>query len=240
MNKTSWLIIWISTGVALIIGIFMLWPGLSRDWQTLKETNTAKKELEELSQKKQALTELSKNTELDKISQTAAGYIPETVKSSELVLELTAMVNESGMSVEQISLDSQTAAQIAEEDSPVTDAKKTAESQTASAKAVPFSLKIAGNFQQMMQFFKLAETSSRLIKIEKLGLAQEKEEFVASLEGTAYWKENQAASLTKSLADITVSQETLKKFANLRQYATPIDTTAEDGFGRTDPFENIK
>lgn len=244
MNKTSWIIISIAGGACLLIGIFMLWPGFSKDWQTLSETKKAKTELQELAQKKTVLLELSKNTDLDSITQAAAGYIPEDAKSSELILELTAIANQSGLAVEEISLDSTQPAQTAktEDDGTATTTQaKTPATKTIPAKTVGFSLKVKGSFENLMQYFKLVETSSRLITIANLGLTQSKEDFTAELTGTAYSKAAPKAEVQNvELSAITVTKETLAKFANLTQYSTPIDTSTESGFGRTNPFAEIK
>lgn len=242
MNKTSWIIIGISGGVCLLIIIFLLGPGLMRDWETYKVTKTAQKELSELSQKKTVLSELSKNTELEKITTTAAAYIPEEAKSSELVLELSAIVAEAQMSVEQISLEA--AAAPAKEEDVVTDNTKGATaSQTTkttaptAAQPVGFTLKISGTFESLMYFSKLMETSNRLITIQGLNLTQEEEKFTAEIKGVAYWKK--VGTVDNNLTNITVATETLQKFANLRQYSTPIDTTTDAGYGRANPFQTV-
>jgi len=239
MSKTSWIIIGVSAGICLLIGIFLIWPGVSRDWTTYQETKTAQKELEELSQKKQVLGELAKNTNLDTITKTASGYIPEESKSSELILELSAIITESGMSLDQISLENSAAPAVTEEDVPsvtgnsasTTDQSKN----TQTAQIVGFSIKITGSFENLMQFFKAVETSSRLIVIKTLGVSQDQKGLSANIQGEAYWnKANTSAE--KSLANITVTAETLTKFTNLRQYSVPIDTSVEAGYGRTNPF----
>lgn len=242
MNKTSWTIIGISGGICLLIGIFLLGPALVRDWQTYKDTRSAQKELDELAQKKKALGELAKNPDLDKIQATAAAYMPEEAKSSELVLELTAIVSEAQMSVEQISLES-TAQPAKEEDVTATKTSDTATTQTAKttgtmAQPVGFTLKISGTFENLMNFFKLIETSNRLVVVKGLNLSQEKDKFTADIKGEAYWKK--VGTADDSLVNITVATEILQKFANLRQYSTPIDTSAEAGFGRANPFNEIK
>lgn len=243
MNKTSWIIIGITGGICLVIGIFILGPGLIRDLSTYKATQAAKKELADLAQKQKVLTELGKNTELDKINATAAGYIPEEAKSSELVLELTAIVAASGMSVEQISLEAATApAKPADEvvtttktPAPVTAADQ---KKADAVQPVSFSLKISGTFQNLMSFFKLTETSSRLISVKSVSFAQDKDKFTANIKAEAYWKKI-TPTTNNSLANITVSAETLQKFANLKTFSTPIDTSTEAGFGRTNPFDAV-
>lgn len=234
MNKTSWIIISISGGVCLLISIFLLGPGLINDLKTLKETKIAKKQLTELSQKKAVLGELSKNPDLNKITTTAATYIPDEAKSSDLILELSAMVTEAQMSVEQISLEAATAPATETE---TTTAPKTKTTPTA-ANPVGFTLKISGTFENLMNFCKLMETSNRLIVVQGLDLSQDKDKFTADIKGETYWKK--VGTVDDSLANITVAAETLQKFANLKQYSTPIDTSVDAGFGRVDPFAEIK
>ncbi len=236
MNKTSWIIIGASGGICLGLGIFLLGPAVLDDWQTMNLTKAAKQELTGLAEKKQVLGELAKNPELNKISETANAYIPEDAKSSELILELTAIVTEAGMSVEQISLEGNST-QPTEEETAAKTASAT-DKKNKTAEVAGFSLKISGTFENLMQFFKLIETSSRLVAVQGLNLSQEKEEFTAEIKGEAYWKKVQNAEAT--LANITVLDETLQKFANLKQYSSPIDTTIESGFGRTNPFDVVK
>lgn len=222
MNRTSWIFIGVTAGVCLGLGVFLLFPGFSRVWKTFRQTQTARQELAGLATKQKVLGELAKNADLDKITAAAASYIPEEAKSSELILELSAIVGQANMAIEQISLESPTAEQ----------------KSIATANPVTFTLKIAGTFQDLMQFFKLIETSSRLIAIQGLNLTQAQDKFTAEIKGEAYWKT--VAPAEKSLTNITVSAETIQKFENLRQYSTPINTATEAGYGRTNPFESVK
>lgn len=238
MNRTSGIILGVSGGICLLIGIFLLWPGLARDWQTWRETQSAKKELQELAEKQKILGDLAKTADLDKIMTAAANYIPEEAKSSELILELSAIVGQANMAIEQISLESTTAQPAKEEETATTKTTQTDQKNTTSAQPVVFTLKIAGTFGNLMEFFKLIETSSRLIAIQGLKLSQEQDKFTAEIKGETYWKTVAAAE--KGLANITVSAETIQKFENLRQYSMPINTATEAGYGRTNPFEEIK
>jgi Tfp pilus assembly protein PilO len=236
----SWIIIGITTGICLLIGIFMIWPGLSTDWKTYQETKTAQKNLTDLTEKKKVLSALSQNKNLDEITKNAASYIPEEAKSSELILELSAIIGQAGLSLDQISLENVVAAKPTQEDSDDTSkTNTTTTTKKGPAEVVDFSLKISGGFANLMQFFTLTETSSRLIVIQNLSLAQEKEKISAIIKGQAYW--NKVNTKTeKTLDNVTVTSETLQKFSDLRQYATPLDTSAESGFGRTNPFDTVK
>lgn len=239
MNRTSWIIVGITAGICLGLGIFLLFPAFSRLWQTFRQTQAARQELAALDQKQKVLGDLAQNPNLDKISTAAATYIPEEAKSSDLILELSAIVGEAGMALEQISLESAAPAPAKEEEGTTkTTTTQTGQKKTTAAEPVGFTLEIAGSFENLMQFFKLMETSSRLIAIKSLDLSQEQDEFTTSVKGESYWQT--VAIQEKSLANITVSAETLQKFQNLRQYSTPIDTSTEAGFGRTNPFEEIK
>lgn len=232
MNRTSWIIIGTTTAVSILIGIFMLWPGLARDWQTWTATQTAKKELSDLVKEQQVLDKLSKNTDLAKISTIAGDYIPESAKTSELILELSAVAGSSKLTVEQISLDAtvQPASNASDTTTPKVDPN--------APKTAGFSLKVSGSFENLMQFLRLIETSNRLVTIKSLGLTQATDKFTAELTGEAYWKKG--ANLEQNLANITISPETLTKFQNLTQYSTPINPTTEAGFGRVNPFDTIK
>lgn len=242
MNRTSWIIVGVAVGVCLGLGVFLLYPSFSKSWNTYRQTQAARQELSGLTEKQKVLGDLAKKTDLDKIKEAAASYIPEEAKSSDLVLELSAIVGQANMSMEQISLEN--APQSAKEEEEATAPNKNTTTNTQTNKntdtnqPVRFTLKIAGTFQNLMHFFQLIEASSRLIAIQNLNLSQVQDKFTANIEGEAYWKTIEAQE--KSLANITVSAETLQKFQNLRQYSTPIDTATEAGFGRENPFEEIK
>lgn len=228
----------ITAVIGLALGIFLLWPGLSGDWQTWRETQSAKKDLQELAEKQKILGELAKTADLDKIMTAAGNYIPEQAKSSELILELSAMVGQANMAIEQISLESAAPAPAKEEETATTKTTQSEQKKAAPAQSAEFTLKIAGTFSNLMEFFKLIETSSRLMAIQGLNLSQAQDKFTVEIKGETYWQT--VASQAKSLANITVSTETIQKFENLRQYSTPINTSTEAGYGRTNPFEEIK
>lgn len=56
MSRTSWIIVIATILIGAIIGFFFTWPQVSSAWQVFNQTGEAKKELNEINQKKEILT----------------------------------------------------------------------------------------------------------------------------------------------------------------------------------------
>jgi len=242
MNRASWVIVAITFLIIAALGVLYLWPVAKSSWNIYQETNQTKKDLEDISKRKEVLTELTKNDKLSYLYNIASTYIPEESKSGELVIELTAMANQSNLKVEQVSLEQIEKTQKSNEET--TDKKtetagssqktSTTNVQETSSQEVDFSMKVSGTFADFLNFLKATETSSRLISITAMNLNQSNDQFIAQLNGKAYWKKG--TDLEKNLTNIEISKETIAKFQNLKSYGTPIDLPTESGFGRPDPF----
>ncbi|OGD57140.1 hypothetical protein A2V71_01755 [Candidatus Berkelbacteria bacterium RBG_13_40_8] len=241
MNKTSWIFVIVTTVIIGLIGFFYLRPIVASCLQIYLNTQTAKKDLTDASKKKEVLENLTKNNQLTNLYDIASKYIPESSNSGELVIELTAMATQSNLSVGQVSLEDKKDTKTGGEETSGTSTDNKAETNATSSASSPsgtnevnFSLKVNGTFPDFVNFLKNTETSSRLISITSMILAQEQDKFTAQLVGKAFWQKG--ASLENILANIEISQETINKFQNLKTYGTPINLPTESGFGRTDPF----
>lgn len=244
MNRAA-LTIWGSTLlVSAAIILFVLWPGISSDLTTMQKTKDAQIKLTEASQMKKTLAELNKNNELSNLVTIAKNYIPEASQSGELILELSAIANQAGISVDQLSLEAEkkTAKPATDTTTTPTDtstpAANTAVAGGSGASEIGFQMTLSGSFDTFKQFLKLTETSSRLISINSLNMSQTTDKFTAQISGKSYYKK--ATTFSGNIADITLSTTTIEKLQNLKTYANPIDTQNEAGFGRTNPFETIQ
>lgn len=242
MNRTSWIIIAITTIVVFLIGIFFLYPNIKDAWGIVRDTQNVKKDLAEITTREEVLTKLSKNNQLTDLYDIASKYIPENQDSSELVIELTAMADQANMKVEQVSLDTGTTPQSTPDN---TDAESAAQDKTSTTKSttpnlseLKFTLKLSGNFSDYLTFLKSAETSSRLITFNSMNLSQTDTTFTAQLTGLAYYKKG--TSLENTLENIQITEATIAKFKNLKTYGIPINLPTESGFGRTNPFDAIE
>jgi len=236
MNKTSWIFVGVTFIICAGISFFFIRPAVSSSWTTYKETQTAKKDLENISKRKDILNELTKNTQLNTLYDTASTYIPEEANSGALIIELTAIANNAKMQVEQVSLESNNASATPQEDS---SANTQSQAPAASASGnniqeVPFTMKLSGTFADFQKFLQNTETSSRLITISGMTLSQNDTAFTASITGKTYWKKG--STLESNLNNIQISQATIDLFKNLKTYGLPINLPSESGFGRTDPF----
>lgn len=224
------------------IGYFLIWPSVTKGLETLKLTKQTNVELKNSTEKKQILTSLSKNNNLVKLTTLATNYIPEASQTGELILELTGMASQANVAVDQVSLDSKAPAPEPVATPGSTSPAPVANSATTSpAQEIGFQLKITGDFNSILKFFSLSEVSARLVSIQSLNLSQNSTggQMSAQITGKSYWKKSTTAS-TNDVNNIQVSAETIKKLESLTQYSAPINTSAEAGFGRANPFDVVK
>lgn len=242
MNRTSWIILLCTVVICIGIGFFFSWPQTNSTWKVYSETKNAKKELTEISKKKDVLTNLSKNNQLTNLFNIASNYIPEIQKSGELVIELTAIAGQNNLKVEQVTLDTGETPSAADDATDTATTDKTAAATPAAdpnaISEIKFSMKVSGGFNDFLNFLKTTETSSRLITISAMDLTQAETGFSAQIAGKTYYKKG--TNLEQNLANVKISQETIDKFQNLKTYGTPINLPTESGFGRVNPFDAIK
>ena len=236
MNRTSWMMVIITILMFAAIGFFFVWPAASSSWKIYRQEKQAKKDLEDVSKRKAVLTELSKANQLANLYDIAAKYIPEDANSGDLVIQLTAMANDAKLTVDQISLETETKPKTTTEESTPsqTTAQTTTSNPSSDAKEVAFTLKVSGSFADFLTFLESTEASSRLMAITAMNLNQAQDKFTATLKGKAFWEKG--VSLEKNLANIEISPETIAKFQNLKTFGNPINLPIEQGFGRPDPF----
>ena len=239
MNRTSWIIVIFTIIIIALAGFFFIWPEANSSWKIYKQEQQAKKDLEDVSKRKDVLAELSKTNQHSNLYDIASKYIPEEANSGDLVIQLTAVAKEAKLTVDQISLETETKAKTTTEEDTTTNktnssSQTTTSSESSDINEVGFNLKVSGTFADFLNFLKSIETSSRLISIYAMNLTQTQDKFTADIKGKAYWKKG--VSLEKNLANISIPQETINKFQNLKTYGNPINLPAEQGFGRPDPF----
>lgn len=246
MNKLSWIFIGATFLILALFSYFFIYPQTTSILKIYSDLNKNKTDLENINTEKDALAKLSKNNQLQTLYDIATKYIPETQQSGELVIELTAIAEQSAMKVEQISLEaSKTATTPASADTTGTTQADTTKTNTTTpapasttpateAQPVDFSMKISGSFPGFIKTLQSIETSSRLITISNMQLTQATDVFSASITGKAYYKKG--ISLTNDIKNMDISQKTIEMFTNLKTYGSPIDLPTESGFGRENPF----
>ncbi|AKM82070.1 TPA: hypothetical protein DD449_03150 [Candidatus Berkelbacteria bacterium] len=232
MNRLSWIFIGSTSLIVVLFSYFILKPMVNNSWQIHNEIKKTKTDLQDASKKKEVLTALSKNNQLDTLYGIASKYIPLSQNSSELVIEMSAVANQANLKVEQFSLDN-SAPKAATTTTPTTST-----SAVSGVTELKFSIKVSGNFSDFLTFLKNTETSSRLITFNSMQLATTDNVLSVQLIGSAYWQKD--SNLDQTLTNVTVTQSTIDKFQNLKSYGTPINLPAESGFGRTNPFDVIK
>lgn len=254
MKNKKVMIIGVTAAIVLLIGFFVIRPVASSMWNSWKAMSQAKIDLDNSAQKKQAIDELKKNNNLNKISEIAGQYIPEEANAGQLVIEITAMATANNLKVEKTTMEKSTEPAKATTDetdatkkTPTPAASASSEtSKTGDAKTVGFSMTVSGSFSDVMNYLKAIEISSRLISISTLTIRAEKQATLdpaakvtagigVDLKGSAYYKSQ--VTLNDTLDNIKISQETMDKFLNLKTYGQPIDLPTESGFGRENPFE---
>lgn len=243
MNRTR-LGIWGATLLlCAAIGFFVLYPGIKQDLKTLADTKQAQVELQTAAQMKKALSDLSTNIDLAKLGDIAVNYIPTEAKSSDLILEMTAIATKASVGINQLALTPDTTLPKASSTADSTSADATTTTTTPAAPAkianeIGFQITLSGTFDGFLQFLRLTETSARLITIQSIAMTQGTDKFTAQVSGKSYYKKDFVQD--SSLAGITIAPETIAKLQNLRTFAASVDTQNEAGFGRINPFDPIQ
>ena len=245
-KKKPFLIFIISIILILIIIVFVIWPVVKSVWKSWQDLKQAQLEQKTVEEKKLIITELKTNARIPEISQIALKYIPKDTESGQLVIELTAIAGSNSLKVEEMSMEKPQEASTKEEETTTPSPGKTANpsgspQSSAQTKEVNFSMKLSGDFNNFMKFLQEIETSSRLISINTIALQSkapsgtEAASFNAQIEGVAFSKKE--VSLSDTLENIKISNETIEKFLNLKTFGQPINLPTESGFGRSNPFE---
>lgn len=222
---------------------FLIKPVVSSLWSAWKSLENAKEDLKTVEEKRQILEILEKNKELSSVGQIALKYIPKGSESGQLVIELTAIAGANNLKVEETSMEkskestSTATGETTAKTSPAPQASPT--KTTSDIKEVEFSMKLSGTFTDFMNFLRAIDTSSRLISLKNIALQMsktaEQATFAAQIAGVAFYKSD--VSISNTIDNIQVSDDTIRKFLNLKTYGLPINLPAESGFGRTNPFE---
>jgi len=224
---------------------FLIKPVINSLWSAWTSLENAKGDLKTVEEKRQILEILEKNKDLPSVGQIALKYIPEGSESGQLVIELTAIAGANNLKVEETSMEKSqeststpTPEETTTKSSPTPQVSPTKTS--SDIKEVEFSMKLSGTFSDFMNFLRAIDTSSRLISLKNLALQMsktaEQSTFAAQIAGVAFYKSD--VSIPNTIDNIKVSDDTIRKFLNLKSYGLPINLPAESGFGRTNPFEN--
>lgn len=243
-NKPITIIIIIS--LILIVGIifFLIRPVVTSVWSSWNELNNTKEDLKNVEAKVNVLQDLKNNQDINNVAQIALKYIPNETEAGELVIELTAMAQTNNLKVEETSMEkSKQTSKPQEETATPSPGGTPSEDKTGGAKEVEFSMKLSGTYPDFMSFLRSVETSARLIVIKNLALQmatetvgnEQKSTFATQIAGVAYYKND--LTIENTLDNVKISENTLKKFLNLKTYGIPINLPTESGFGRTNPFE---
>lgn len=225
------------------IGFLIIKPVVSSIWSAWKDLEKARGDLNTAEEKNKILNELKQNPDLATVGQIALKYIPKDEESGELVIELTAIANANNLKVEETSMEKKAGSQTPSEESSASPNPKPSTSATPSsaAKEVQFTMKLSGTFPDFMNFLRAVDSSSRLISLKTLALlisqTQDKTVFTAQIGGVAFYKSD--ITLPNTLGNIKVSDDTIRKFLNLKTYGAPINLPTESGFGRGNPFEGF-
>lgn len=229
--------------IIIIAGVifFLIKPVVVSLWSAWEDLGKAKEDLKTVEEKKQILEELKNNREITTVGQIALKYIPEESEAGQLVIELTAIAGANNLKVEETSMEkSKESTSQSEDTSKTSPTPQTSPTKEAvSIKEVEFSMKLSGTFTDFMNFLRSIDSSSRLISLRNLALqmsqTEEQSTFAAQIAGVAFYKSE--VSIADTLDNVKVSDETVRKFLNLKTYGLPINLPAESGFGRTNPFE---
>jgi hypothetical protein len=229
INNRAIVIYIITASICAGISFFGILPNLSKSLGTIKQIGLSQKKLASIAQEKQILANLSKNENLEKLLTFAVNAIPDGARANELTTELNSLVQNTGMTLNNKII--------------INDTTKTGPNNTnnsGQSNDTNFSFNITGDFASIIKVLTLSEKTSRLISIKNINLAQaSNNKITAQIGGTAYWTKIN----TSNIDDITkyeVSTSTIKKLQSLTEPEIGLITPAETGFGRLEPFSDIK
>lgn len=242
MKTKPTIIIGATLVIILAIGFFMIWPTASAMWQSWRNLDTSKQNLKNAEERKSAINDLKKQKDtIVNVAGIVEKYIPDNYESSQLVLELTAIAQANSLVVQETTMENtKTAASASSPDSTAVSPTPTTSASAGTANAlqnINFSMKLAGLYPNFLNFLKTVETSSKLTVIKSIAFqangAATDGSLTFQLSGSSFFKPK--VSITDTLDNIKVSQETINMFLNLKSYGQTINP-AESGYGRADPF----
>lgn len=248
MKTKPIIIIAVTFLIVLAIGFFLIWPTALAVYNGWRDLSTSQENLKKVEARNQAIAEIKKNKDpLTNVSTIAEKYIPKSYESSQLVLELTAIAQDNGLTVNETTMETvKTKAASQEEDttatpkssaSPTPGASSSPGSTPSTVQNINFSMKLTGPYPSFLNFLKTVETSSKLTVIKNLALqtdtAAGSDKLSFQISGTSFYKSK--PTIENTVANLAVSKTTIDMFLNLKSFAAPINP-AESGYGRGDPF----
>lgn len=229
MNKQAILIYFITIIICAAISLFGIAPNFSESLQTIKQTNQVEKELAGIAKEKQILTDLSKNENLEKLLTFAVNAIPDSAHANELALELNTIAQNTGATINN---------KIVINDN--IDTAPNTTNNSGQSNETNFSFNLTGDFSSIIKLLTLSEKTSRLISIKNIELTRAaNNKITAQVTGTAYWTRIHTSNID-DISKYEVSTSTIKKLRSLTEPEPAIITPAETGFGRLNPFDDIK
>jgi len=246
MRSKPIIILLVTFIIISLIGFFVIRPVVSSIWSSWRSLEQARTDLKSVEEKKKILEALKDNPDLSSVGEIALKYIPQESASGELVVEIAAIASANNLTIEEITMERQKESTAQTEEQTTKENKATPTPQVSAEKKsefneVEFALKVSGTYNDLVNFLRGIESSSRLIAINKFALqmsqnAENKGALSSQMSGAAFYKTD--ISLEKNLQNIQVLTETIEKFLNLKTFGSPINLPTESGFGRTNPFEN--
>lgn len=229
INKRVIIIYLITACVCASIAYFGILPNLSKSLNTIKQIGLTQKKLTNLAHEKDILTALSKNENLEKLLIFAVNSIPADARPNQLATEINSLIQNTGMTLNnKIVINNNT------------QSTQNSTNNSVQTDEANFSLNLTGDFSSFIKLLTLSEKTSRLVSIKNIDLTEStNNKITAQITGTAYW----ATVDTDNADDVTkyeVATSTIKKLQSLTEPEPAIITPAETGFGRLDPFANIK
>jgi len=235
--------------IILAIGFILIRPVAATIWSSWKSLKKAETDLKTVEEKKQILTSLKENQDLATVGDIALKYIPIDSQSGQLVIELTAVAQSNNLKVEETSLEKNKDSSSTPKEESTASPKGGTPSPTTSGQAtnlgqvkeVEFSMKLSGTYNDFINFLREIESSARLITLNDMSMQMtsasgtQAAAFSVQISGVAYYKP--AVSIEKTIANLNISEATIKHFLDLKTYGQPINLPTESGFGRTNPFE---
>ena len=229
------------------IGFFVIRPVASSIWSSWRSLEQARMDLKNVEEEKKILAALKNNPDLRNVGEIGLKYIPKESASGELIVEMAAIAAANNLKVEEISMEkskeetTKTEEETNAAKNKATPAPQTSASKKSEIKEVDFALKVSGTYNDLVNFLRGVESSSRLIAIKNLALQMNQSvetqgTLSSQIRGMAFYKTD--ISLAENLQNLQVSTETIEKFFNLKTFGSPINLPTESGFGRTNPFEN--
>ncbi len=220
---------------SILIGAFLVIPGIRKTLLLRKQIQTTAAEIEILRTKAALLGSLTEESLVEQLSELTTA-LPSDVFTASIFSTIDGVIGETGVSVGTYSLEGE-GKSAAKNGTPQTKGKTDA----SGSIAVPIDLSVKGSMDQVQQFIALLPKVKRLFRVHQISLSIHEANVSSSITGDAPYKKLPTAigGPSSPLSPMTQKEEAVlaqvQAFPNLVSDFTK-EITPQLGSGPRDPF----